>query len=347
MAPTMQGVHEASAGANAAARAVDVLWFSSAGVERRHVGDIAFLLARDDGFLWVDIAACDAEAMVVLGEVFRFHPYAVRDCLERSRVPKVHAYSDHAFVRLHAPEPGALGNVLLLQLIQFLGPRYLVTVHEPTDAVPLETVLRETRAVLARIEGGRFRPASPAELSYAIVTAIARRMEALVWTLASRVAALEQRVMQGGRADPHGVLEEMFRLRHELLTLRTNAAQSREAYARMASLAHRFVPQEGRPFLDDLLDQFDRVRSMCNGEKEFLQGVVDFYQTRTTTKMNVAMERLALLTALVLPVIAIASIYGMNIIVSDTTHPVQVIGVLAVMGVMTLAIVAWARRQGW
>jgi hypothetical protein len=30
----------------------------------------------------------------------------VRDCIERNRVPKVHAYADHLFVVLHAPEAG-------------------------------------------------------------------------------------------------------------------------------------------------------------------------------------------------------------------------------------------------
>jgi magnesium transporter len=47
-------------------------------------------------------------------------------------------------------------------------------------AVPPEAALRETRAVLGRIEAGRLRPRSPFELSYAIVSALAQGQEAFV-----------------------------------------------------------------------------------------------------------------------------------------------------------------------
>ena len=76
---------------------------TEAGLETHQVSDIADLLARTDGFVWVDITSGDADAELVLSEVFRFHRLAVKDCLERNRVPKMHAYPDCVFVVLHAP----------------------------------------------------------------------------------------------------------------------------------------------------------------------------------------------------------------------------------------------------
>ena len=40
----------------------------------------------------MDIPNCDDDSARVLSEVFAFHPLAVRDCVERNRVPKVHGY---------------------------------------------------------------------------------------------------------------------------------------------------------------------------------------------------------------------------------------------------------------
>ena len=317
-------------------------------VEQYAVEDLESLLAREDGFVWVDLPQCDERATRVLSDVFGFHSLALRDCLERSLLPKLHAYPDHVFLVLHAPEPGEAGHIHLLELDQFIGRRYLVTVHGPLgEGVPLDAALRETRATLGRINVGRFRPGSPSELSYAIVSALTRRMEAFVWALAHRVAALEQRVMRGEVGNPDTFLEEMFRLRHELLTVRTMAAQSREIYARMSALAPRFVPPEGHLFIEDILDQFDRVRSLCDSEKEFLQGVVDFYQTRTTTKMNLAMQRVALLTAILLPVTAIASVYGMNLIVAEETIHIHLAVVLALLVGLMVVMFRWTKRQGW
>lgn len=47
----------------------------------------------------------------MLAGVFGFHPLAIRDCVARNHVAKVHAYPDHVFVVLHAPERGKSGHV--------------------------------------------------------------------------------------------------------------------------------------------------------------------------------------------------------------------------------------------
>jgi hypothetical protein len=75
------------------------------------------------------------------------------------------------------------------------------------------------------------------------------------------------------------------------------------------------LPFDDRDLLGDLSDRFSRLRTMADAEREFLAGVIDYYQTRTTTKLTLATERLAVLAAITLPITAIASVYGMNVIV--------------------------------
>jgi magnesium transporter len=326
---------------------VDVHFVTSNAVEDKAVEQLTDLLDRDDGFVWVDIPIFDDIAERLLREVFGFHERAIRLCRERNHLPATHAYPDTVFTVLHAPEPGGSGHVHLLELDQFVGPRHLVTVHGPLNPlVPLERALEDTRAVLARMAAGRFSPASPFELSFAIVSALARRQRALVTDVAEKVAALEQRVMGDNFRSPEGLLEDMFLVRHELLTVRTMAAQSHDVYARLATVG-RFVPAEDKPIIEDLADQFDRIRSLSDGEKEFLFGVIDLYQTRVATKMTVAVERLAVLAAVTLPITALASIYGMNVIVNTRTHVVQLLVVLAVMTLMSGILLRWTKRQGW
>jgi Mg2+ and Co2+ transporter CorA len=171
-------------------------------------------------------------------------------------------------------------------------------------------------------------------------------MAGLVRTLAATIAALERRILEQEHKDPEKILHELFQVRHELLTLRTMSGQSREIYGRMGVVA-RFVPAEARPFTEDLMDQFARVRSLCEDEQHFLQGVVEFYQTKLTTRINVAMERLALIAALVLPVTAVSGIYGMNLIVNQETQPAQIAVVLALMVGVVGAMLVWAKSHHW
>jgi Mg2+ and Co2+ transporter CorA len=325
---------------------VDVRWISPSGVEECAWSDVPALRDRDDGFLWLDVHSCDDETARELAGQFGFHALAVRDILERSHLPKIHAYADHLFVVLHAPEPGSAGHIHLIELDQFIGRRYLVTTHGPlAPGVPIDLALKESNLVLERLQTGRLKVGTPFELSYAIVSSLAHRQGAVLATLATEVAGLEQRV-RGELGDPVRVLEEMFLIRHELLSIRTMAAESGDVFTRMSAL-DRMIPPEAPPLIHDLINRFDRVRSMRDSEKEFAQGVIDFYQARTTTRMNIAMERLALIAAILLPVTAIASIYGMNLIVGDRTDIPQLAIVLSVMAVVVGGMLAWSKRMGW
>ncbi len=260
---------------------MDVRLVTDDGAEDRSADELTALLDRTDGVVWVDIPSCDPGAVRVLSEVFRFHLMAVQDCVERNRVPKMHAYADHLFVVLHTPERGERGHVHYIELDQFVGRNYLVTVHGPLNpAVDPEAALRETRAVLARIRSGRLRPATPFALSYAIVSALTRSQEAYVETVTSDVWQLEQRVTGGRVGDPEEFLNELFRARHGLLAVRTMGALGAAIYGRMTALPD--ISSEGRRLVADMADQLGRVRSVADGEREYLQGVIEFYQTTLT-----------------------------------------------------------------
>ena len=316
------------------------------GAERHSVAELGDLLAKDD-LIWVDIPSCDDDAARVLRDVFRLHPLAIRDCVERNRVPRVHPYDDHVLLVMHTPERGVHGHVHYVELDLLIGPRYLITVHGPVNpAVPPEIPLRETQAVLRRIESGRLHPSTPYELTRAIATTIARRQERFIEELTSEVWSLEQRVTAGHLGNPEQFLEEMFQARHGLVTVRTIAALNREVYNLLLTL-RRAVPTEDRVFVEDIVDRFERVRSIADGEKEYLQGVIEFYRTRTETKMTVAAERLAVIAVVTLPITALSSVLGMNLIVNDGTDFLLLSLVLLVMIAMSTLLLTWAKRQGW
>jgi magnesium transporter len=326
---------------------VDVRLVFPSGVERRQPGDLKSLLSQDGGVVWVDIPACDAEGSRVLSEVFGFHPRAVADCEQRNPVPKVHVYSDHVFVVLHAPEPGAGGHVHYVELDQFIGPNYYVTVHGPLNpAVEPDAALVETRTLGRRLEAGRLQPAAPFDLAATVVGALSGRMRDYLAVLTQEVWKLEQQVTAGRLGNAEEFLDEMFRVRHGLMAVRTMAMLSREVYGRMATL-EVFGDGRGQTRLTDIVDQFQRIATMADGQKDYLQGVIEFYQTRTNTKMTVAAERLAVIAAVTLPITALSSVLGMNVIVNSSTHWLALTVILLVMLVMSAILLAWARRKGW
>jgi magnesium transporter len=327
---------------------MELRWVSDAeGTSLREPAELPALLERTDGFLWLDIPTWSEQAEEILASRFQFHPIAIESCRNRNHIPRVHVYPHHLFIVIHAPEIGTGGHVHYLELDQFVGEHFLVTVHGPLNPkVPLEAALRETRSVADRMERGRLRPTSPFGLTYAIVSSTARREAALAGDIARQVGLLEQRVMAASDEEPQEFLTQLFTARHELLTIRTMAAQGGEIYRRAIKLT-TFAPPKDMKLMKDLLDQYESVASISQAQLDFLMGVTEFYRARTDTKMTIAAERLAVIAAVTLPITATSSIVGMNVIVNEQTLWIPLSILLAFMAAMSITLLRWAKRQGW
>jgi Mg2+ and Co2+ transporter CorA len=137
----------------------------------------------------------------------------------------------------------------------------------------------------------------------------------------------------------------MFRVRHGLLAVKNMAVISGGLYGRMSTL-EVFGP-DGQRLLADHVDQFQRILTIADGQKDYLQGVIEFFQTQTGTKMMIAAERLAVIAAVTLPITALSSIMGMNVIVNSQSDPVFIAILLLVMVATSIMLLYWAKRRGW
>jgi magnesium transporter len=327
--------------------AMKLRWIDSDGVSNHDLAELPALRKRTDGFLWLDIPEWTEEAEALLAGDFGFHPMAISESRNRNHIPRVHVYPHHVFIVVHAPEIGAGGHVHYLELDQFVGENYLVTIHGPLNPkVPLEAALRETNAVAARMDAGRLHPTSPFGLTYAIVSSIARREADMVADIAREVGLMEQEVMAGAEEDPQQFLSQLFAARHELLTIKTMATQGSEIYRRAIKLT-TFAPSEGLALMQDVLDQYETVAHISDAQLVFLMGVTEFYRARTDTKMTIAAERLAVIAAITLPITSLSSVMGMNVIVNDSTRWIPLIILLLIMLAISLTLLRWAHRQGW
>ena len=88
--------------------------------------------------------------------------------------------------------------------------------------------------------------------------------------LTQEVWKLERQVAAGRLGNAEEFLDEMFRVRHGLLAVRTMATLSREVYGRMATL-EVFGAGRGQTQLTDIVDQFQRIATMADGQKDYLQ----------------------------------------------------------------------------
>ena len=150
--------------------ALKLRWIDPTGVSNHDLAELPALRQRTDGFLWLDIPEWSERQKRRSGRVW-LSSDGDRGSRNRNHIPRLHVYPQHVFIVVHTPEVGARGHVHYLELDQFVGENFLVTVHGPlSPKVPLEAALRETEAAAARLESGRLHATSPFGLMYAIVS---------------------------------------------------------------------------------------------------------------------------------------------------------------------------------
>ena len=136
----------------------------------------------------------------------------------------------------------------------------------------------------------------------------------VVTEAATRAAELEKSVMSIDPVRAEAVLNDLFSLRHDLQTIRTNAAQTHELYVH---LIDTLDSQEGLMRLNvrrlnDLRLGFSHLRNTVDLEREYLQEVLDLLQTRVSTELNRFVRKITAWGTIGIAWTVIVGVYGMN-----------------------------------
>lgn len=319
-----------------------LVWVSEAGVEQRAIDELASLASRSDGYVWLDIEQ-DGEKQESLLAGLGIDHETLREASEKSLIPKVKIHPNCLVLVLQSID----GEGHVFQLGHFISSGYLVTVHDRFNKnIPLEMALSETDAVADKLLSGAIKPSSPLHLAHEIGNVLADHVESILAIAAEEAGRLDRRMREGATGAPEEFLDELFKVRHDLMTIYNRLSQSAQAYDVAASEDSRLSDVERRIF-SDLRNRFQRLVSVCDGERRFLSEVLDYHEHRTNARMNVAMERLALIAAVVLPINAVAGIIGMNTIVNSETD-VALTGLLfGLMTTMAIVMLWWTKKKHW
>src|SRR5262245_39821554 len=90
-----------------------------------------WLLPASGVTVWMDINAPTPEDGRLLSDVFHFHPLSVEDALSALQFPKIESYPGYLYMVLHGIDVEGVKQEFATRDVDFfLGPNYLVTVHD-------------------------------------------------------------------------------------------------------------------------------------------------------------------------------------------------------------------------
>jgi magnesium transporter len=330
---------------------MDACLVTEAGVRSLSPNEIPAVLARDDGVVWVDLDHTDEPGLALIAELVGAHQADLTDCHSRSPVPKLRAYPDHMFSAINGLVRGTDERLYFQPLKTFLNPHLLFTVLGPTSgSLTRDASHRDLTAIRRQIEAGDLRPRTGFELVTAIRFEMLRAHEDLVTSAAGRIADLERSVMRLDPVRAEALLADLFGLRHDLQTIRTNTAQTHELYVHVIDLLttqEGLMPVDLRRF-NELRQGFAHLRNTTDLEREYLQEVIDLFQTRVSTELNRFVRKITAFGTIGIGWTVIAGIYGMNF--AHMPELAWRFGYPAAIGLMAMIAIVFTvlfRRKGW
>jgi magnesium transporter len=260
-------------------------------------------------------------------------------------------YADHHFSAINGLARGSDGRLYFVPLKLFLTPEALITVQGPTSSsLRSEIARRELAAVRQRVDSGQLRPASSFELVAAIRAEEMRTHEDLITESSARIAQLERDVSQKDPVKAEALLQDLFDLRHDLEAIRTSAAQAAESFA---NLIETMDLQEGLMQTDlrrvrNSQQGFRHLQHTADLEREYLQEMIDLFQTRVSTELNRFVRKVTAWGSIGIAWTVIVGLYGMNFAhMPELGWRWGYPAVLLVMLIVGVLLVLLFRRRGW
>lgn len=277
-----------------------VAWRPDGLAETSDVADLPALLADPDVRLWLDFADPAPDQVAAAAEALGLHPLVAEDIVERNQRAKIETFgADIVHVVLFGLRYA--GEVVTDEVDVVLGPRFVLTVHDPhVDLAAMHTLRMGLRPILDR---------GPDFLFYALADAIVDGYFPVLDRLADEIDDLQDRVVQDAS---EWTLQRLFVIKRELLAIRRATSPAREIFNQLTNREVGSIAEAHVVYFRDVYDHLIRVTDELDTYRELVAGTLEIYLTIVNNNLSVIMKRLTGVTVILAGIGAIAGLFGMS-----------------------------------
>lgn len=294
--------------------------------------------------LWVDMVnPTEAEYQEILHDIFNFHPLAIEDAANSLLVPKLNDFRRYLFLVIHSVYYGSKPvDLLSSEMDIFLGPNYLVTIHEREMSSIDELWQDESFHRNSGLAQGT------AMLCYEIMERQVDRFMRLLDQFELELERLGDVIFQQGQVSDESLLDDILTAKSSALRLARVLMPQRDLMQRLATNEYGVIPGSVRVYFGDIHDHMVRMAGLVDGMQQLIQSTVDIYLALANNRMNEIMKVLTIISTIFIPLSFIAGIYGMNFhFMPELNQPWAYPLVWIVFISIALIMVRFFRRRGW
>lgn len=289
-----------------AAQRIHVIDYNQEHLDQREYPDAASCLPlRDtDSISWINVEGLhQVKVIETLGQGFGLHPLVLEDILNTDQRPKVEIYDDYIFIVVKMLLYDTEQEGVRTEQVSFvLGKKFVISFQECRGDV-FDGVRERLRS------GRRIRFLGSDYLAYALVDAIVDSHFFILEKIGDEIEQLEDELLLDPSPES---LNQIHRLRREMILLRKSVWPLRELVSELGREETTMVSRETAVFLRDVYDHTIQVIDTVETFRDLLSGMLDLYMSTVSNRMNEIMKVLTLIATIFIPLTFIAGVYGMN-----------------------------------
>ncbi len=290
--------------------------------------------------LWVDLCDPTLEEARILSDMFHFHELAVEDAMTSLHHPKIEAYDGYLYLILHGIDFHAAHHRFATHDTDFfIGPRYLVTLHDgKTRSVA------HVRSLCTKLD--HLMEEGPLALAHRILDTMVDHYVPEVDKLSDQLDRFEEEVFEGPTPD---LMRSILALKRDVASMRRVVLPQRDVIARLARREFSLVTDQLAYRFRDVYDDLVRLSDESMAFQDRISGLLDAHLAGVSNKLNQVMKVLTMIATVFMPLTVLTGIYGMNVHLPQLPggDGAQFYWIMGMLAVTTVSMVIYFRTRDW
>ena len=290
------------------------------------------------GLLWLDLDDPMSRDLDDLAARYGFHELAVEDCRHHLQLAKLDYYDGYSFIIINSTHYTTQPcEVQVREIDAFLGPDYIVTVHDGSS-VAVEEIQKHVSANAKRLT-------RPDQVLHALVDIVVDRYLPTLDHMGDTIDEVEDQLL----ISPTPILlQTIFELKRGLLQFRRAVSSQRELLNLLIRDDSRLIGQDMRIYFRDVYDHVVRAMDLVETYRDLLTGGLDIYLTQMANRTNNIVKALTILATIMLPLTLVTGYFGMNFeYIPMLKDPHGIWYATAGMLVITISMLAFFKLRKW
>jgi magnesium transporter len=296
-----------------------------------------------NGVTWTNIVQPTKEDVQALGDRFpNFHPLNLKDCLTELEYPKLDHHDHYLFLIVQMPYWDAREKISRpAEVDVFIAHNHLVTSHHG-ELKPLVEMFAAAEADEACRAEWMGHGASP--LLYHLLNNLVDYCFPIVHKVGANLRHVEENLFNN---NTQHLLHEIAVLRRDIIVLRSIFRPQYEIIQALVKGSWSFIQENLDPYWGDIGDHLAQLCMLMDQYAEVISGLSDTIDTIASHRIDEVVRLLTITTVLTLPVTLLATIFGMNVVMPYSNHPLLFFTVIVLGIVLTVWLVWYLRRRRW